>query len=74
LHQLYDKEHYSYLQYYDYCYSIDGQDDSIDTLANKIVEVLSLKDCSIGNNAKKFIYTHKTGEAQAKKIIAYINK
>lgn len=61
-------------EYYDYCYSIDGQDDSIETLANKIVEVLSLKDRSIGNIAKEFIYTHKTGEAQAKKIIEYINK
>ena len=62
-------------EYYDYCYSIDGDDDSIETLANTICKILiDQSRTSIGLKAKEFILSHKTGESQTKKIIDYINK
>jgi glycosyltransferase involved in cell wall biosynthesis len=63
-------------EYYEYCYYINGEDDSIDTLANTISEILTKsKDENkiLGDRAKQFILKNKNGNAQALKIIEYIN-
>lgn len=63
-------------EYYEYCYHIDG-DDSIETLGNKITEILNKSEeenKKLGTRAKHFILKNKNGNAQALKIIEYINK
>lgn len=63
-------------EYYEYCYHIDG-DDSIETLGNKITEILNNSEeenKKLGTRAKHFILKNKNGNAQALKIIEYINK
>lgn len=64
-------------EYYEYCYYINGEDDSIDTLANTISEILTKskeENKILGDRAKQFIMTNKNAYAQALKIIEYINK
>ena len=51
-------------EYYEYCYAIDGNDDSTETLSRKIEEILSKpveENNNIGAKAKNFILNNKTG-------------
>ena len=63
-------------EYYEYCYAIDGNDDTVHTLSKKIVEILSKpnkENKELGIKAKDFIINNKTGYKQVSKIIEYLN-
>ncbi len=64
-------------EYYDYCFSIqDNQQDS-GVLSNALVDICSMEEKELGlkaNKAKSFIYQNKSAAAQCSKILNLINE